>query len=347
MKWAKERFGKTKDGEEAFLYTIANRAGMQVRVSDFGATLVSVTVRDKTGRKVDVVQGYDNVQGYEEDTLFMGAVVGRCANRIGGASFVLNGQLYGLSKNDGDNCLHSGRDFYKGRIWNLEEMGEEEIRFSLFSPHMDQGFPGDVLIHVAYRLTEEGELQIIYEASPKEDTVINMTNHSYFNLDGHDAGSVLGQKVWIDADMYMRNDENSIPTGEILSVEGTPLDFRTAKSLGRDIESGHEALRLGAGYDIHYVVNGSGYREAASIESEKSGIKMRVFTDCPGMQLYTANFLAGERGKGGASYQRRSSVCFETQYAPDAVHHADFESPVCKKGETYCKKTGYRFSIIE
>lgn len=347
MGWEKAGFGRTKDGKEAFLYTITNSSEMQMQVSDFGATLVSVLVRDKAGRKIDVVQGYDNVQGYEEDTLFMGAIVGRCANRIGGACFELNGQVYGLSRNDGNNCLHSGRDFYKGRIWSVDKVGEEEIRFFLSSPHMDQGFPGDVDIYVAYKLTEDGEVQIIYEASPREDTVINMTNHSYFNLDGHGAGSVLEQKVWIDADKYMRNGEDSVPTGEILNVAGTPLDFRAAKPLGRDIESSHEALKIGAGYDVNYVINGSGYREAASIESEKSGIKMSVFTDYPGVQLYTANFLAGEKGKDGASYEKRSSVCFEAQYAPDAVHHENFESPVCKKGEMYCKKTGYRFSIVE
>ena len=181
MGWKKAGFGRTKDGKEAFLYTITNSSGMQMQVSDFGATLVSVIVRDKTGRKIDVVQGYEDVQGYEEDTVFMGAIVGRCANRIGGASFELNGQLYELSRNDGNNCLHSGRDFYKGRIWNVEKVGEEEVRFFLSSPHMDQGFPGDVDIYVTYKLTEDGEVQIIYEASPGEDTVINMTNHSYFN----------------------------------------------------------------------------------------------------------------------------------------------------------------------
>lgn len=345
MGWEKTEFGKTEKGEEASLYTFTNASGMQMKVTDFGAALVAVIVKDKEGRETDVVQGYDDVEGYERDTLFLGAAVGRCANRIRGASFELNGQTYELYKNDNGNCLHGGRDFYKGRIWKAEKIEGDSVTFSLFSPHMDQGFPGNVTIYTTYALTEENEVQITYEARPDADTVINMTNHSYFNLDGHDAGSVLGQEVWIDADMYTQNDAKSVPTGKILPVEGTPLDFRAPKSLGRDIGSSHEAIRFGSGYDVNYVVNGEGYREVARMRSEKSGIIMRVFTDCPGVQLYTANFLNGEAGKSGASYQRRSSACFETQYAPDAVHHDNFESVVCKKGETYCKRTGYRFSI--
>lgn len=343
MAYQKTDFGKTKSGEDTFLYSFTNASGMQVKVTDFGAILVSVIVKDKAGKELDVVQGYDSVTDYETDTLFQGAVIGRCTNRIKGAEFELNGETFKLCKNDNDNCLHSAPDFYGKRIWKTEKVEDNAITFSLFSPHMDQGYPGNVTIYVTYTLTEENEVQIEYKASPDRDTLLNMTNHSYFNLDGHDAGNVLEQKVWIDADAYTEADAESIPTGRLVPVEGTPLDFRVPKAIGQDIEADYEALRFGQGYDHNFAVNGEGYRKIASLESEKSGIRMSVYTDCPGMQLYTANFLAGEKGKGGAVYVRRSAACFESQFFPDAVHHENFEGPVCKAGETYCRKTGYRF----
>lgn len=346
MACQKTEFGKIKSGKETFLYTFTNSSGMQMKVTDFGAILVSVIVEDKEGKKLDVVQGYDSAADYEADTLFMGAVIGRCTNRIKGASFELNGKTYTLCKNDNDNCLHSAPDFYGKRIWEAEEVKENAITFSLLSPHMDQGYPGNVTIYVTYTLTDEGEVRIEYKAAPDMDTLLNMTNHSYFNLDGHDAGSVLEQKVWIDADAYTEADAESIPTGRLIPVEGTPMDFRTPKAIGRDIEADYEALKLGQGYDHNFAVNGEGYRKIASLESEKSGIRMSVYTDCPGMQLYTANFLTGEKGKNGAAYARRSAACFEAQFFPDAVHHENFEGPVCKAGETYCRRTGYRFEKV-
>lgn len=345
MSYQKTDFGRIKSGENTVLYTFQNASGMQMRVTDFGAILVSVIVKDKEGKELDVVQGYESAAEYEADTLFMGAVIGRCTNRIKGAVFELNGKTYELHKNDNGNCLHSGPDFYGKRIWKVEEVENNSITFSMFSPHMDQGYPGNVTIYVTYTLNDENEIQIEYKASPDMDTLLNMTNHSYFNLDGHDAGSVLRQKVWIDADVYTEADAESIPTGRLLPVKDTPMDFCTPKEIGRDIGADYEALKFGQGYDHNFVVNGEGYRKTASLESEESGIKMSVYTDCPGMQFYTANFLSGEKGKGGAVYERRSSACFEAQFFPDAVHHKNFEGPVCKAGETYCQRTGYRFEI--
>lgn len=346
MGYQKTEFGKTKNGEDASLYIFENSAGMKMKVSDYGALLVSVLVKDKEEKERDVVLGYDTVNGYEEDDgLFLGATVGRNANRIGGASFVIDGKEYELYKNDNGNNLHSGLDFFSKRMWNVESVEENAVTLSLFSPHMDQGYPGNVTVYVTYRLTEENEVQIEYKAAPDMDTVLNMTNHSYFNMDGQDSGNVLEQKVWINADAYTEADEESIPTGEIRSVEGTPMDFRVAKTIGQDIEADYQALRYGQGYDHNYALNGTGYRLVAGMESEKSGIKMLVYTDLPGIQLYTGNFLKGQIGKGGASYLKRSAACFETQYFPDAVHHENFEGPVCRKGETYYTKTTYRFEL--
>ncbi|MCF2679591.1 galactose mutarotase [Faecalicatena contorta] len=342
----KEVFGVTKKGEQAYLYTFTNASGMQMKVSDFGAVLVSVIVKDKEGKEKDVVLGYDDVTGYEEDTLFLGAIVGRSANRIGGAAFALNGTEYKLSVNDNDNNLHSGPDFYSKRMWNTEEVTDDAITLSLFSPHLDQGYPGNVKVYVTYTLKDENEVEIAYKASPDMDTILNMTNHSYFNMDGHDSGNVLDQKVWIDADAFTEMDRQLIPTGNITPVEGTPLDFRTEKAIGDEILTDCEAIRCGQGYDHNFVLCGEGFREVASLKSEKSGIKMHVYTDCPGMQLYTGNFMAGEKGKKGASYPYRSAACFESQFFPDAIHHENFVSPICRKGEIYSTKTSYRFEVV-
>lgn len=343
MSYQKTDFGKIKSGENASLYTFENDSGMQIKVTDLGATLVSIVVKNKEGRRIDVVQGYDSASEYEAGTVFMGAVIGRCTNRIGGAAFELNGKNYELCKNDNGNNLHSGPDLYTKRIWKVEKTEGNSITFSLFSPHMDQGYPGNVTIYVTYTLTEENEVEICYQATPNMDTLLNMTNHSYFNLDGHDAGEILGQKVWIDADAYTEADAESIPTGVLTQVEDTPMDFRTPKAIGQEIEADYEALKFGQGYDHNYVLNGEGFRKVASLESDRSGIQMIVYTDCPGLQLYTANFLDNESGKNGALYQKRSSACFETQFFPDAIHHENFEGPVCKAGETYFRRTRYRF----
>ena len=230
-----ETFGKTSAGWETTLYTLENKNGMQIAVSDYGATLVKVLVPDREGKLVDVVLGYDDAAGYEAGDKFFGAIVGRVANRIGGASFELNGRTFQLDKNDNGNNLHSGMDFFSKRMWRVEEYGKDHIVLSLHSPDGDQGYPGEVDIPVTYTLTGDNEVKIHYHAVPKEDTLLNMTNHSYFNLAGQSSGTILDQEVWIDADAYTEADAQSIPTGEITPVEGTPMDFREEKPVGRDI----------------------------------------------------------------------------------------------------------------
>ena len=335
-------FGVTSRGEKAKLYTLKNGKGMEVKVSDYGAVLVQLLVPDQDGQIQDVVLGYDNVKGYEEDGVFFGAAVGRVANRIGGGEFTLNGKTYCLTQNNGENTLHGGRDFYNKRLWKVVETDENHVKFMLRSPDGDQGFPGNVDISITYVLTEENEVRICYHAISDQDTLLNMTNHSYFNLSGHASGTVLDQKVMIDADAYTRADAASIPTGELIPVENTPMDFRNMKLIGQDIEEKYEALILGNGYDHNWVLNGNGMRKVAAMRSDKTGIGMEVYTDLPGMQFYTANFLNGEKGKNGAVYQMRHAACFETQYFPDAVHKMHFEGPVLKAGESYETTTVYK-----
>lgn len=339
-----ETFGSTSKKEEAVLYTLTNENGMSASITNYGAALVKLNVPDKEGKLRDVVLGYDDVTGYEKGGGSFGAPVGRNANRIGGAVITIQDKTYELEKNDNGNNLHSGTNYYNKRIWNVGEKTDSKIEFVLHSPDGDQGYPGTLDMHVTYELTEDNELRLIYDAVPDQDTIINMTNHSYFNLDGHDSGNVLKELVTLDADYFTRADAQSIPTGELVDVTGTPMDFRMPRALGEAIDADYEAVRLGKGYDHNWVLKNNGkFDKVAQAVSEKSGIVMEVWTDLPGMQMYTANFLDNEHGKNGAVYGIRDAVCFETQYFPDAVHHENFASPICKKGMPYYTVTSYKF----
>lgn len=341
-------FGTTEKGQKALLYTMKNDAGTSVSVSDYGAALVSLFVRGKDGNPVDVVLGYDDVTGYEKGGDSIGATVGRNANRIGGASIEINGVTYELDKNDNGNNLHSGYDYYNKRFWDVAENADDHVTFRLHSPDKDQGYPGALDMYVTYTLDEDSMLTIHYEAVPDKDTVINMTNHSYFNLNGHDSGTVLNHSVTLDAESFTPADRESIPTGEIRSVDGTPMDFRSGKTLGKEIDADYEPLRLGGGYDHNWVLKNEGrFDKVAEVMADRSGIRMEVYTDLPGVQMYTANFLNGEPGKEGALYGKRSAVCLETQYFPDAIHHDNFPGPVCRAGEKYDTRTAYRFVPCE
>ena len=367
-------FGTLSDGRHAGLYILKNSSGMEAALTDYGAAIVSLTLAGRDNVRRDVVLGHDDVAGYETGHGSIGAVVGRFANRIGNARFTLGRTTYELTANNGPNALHGGRDPYIRRLWQTkvsfgqinsheiakyakeslndhanaflqESIDGDRITFCLDSPDGDQGFPGDLHIEVTYTLTEDNELHIDYTALSNEDTPLNLTNHSYFNLNGHDSGSVLGQLVQISAERFTPNDEYSLPTGEIRDVEGSPMDFRKAKPLGRDIALHDEQLRVGNGYDHNFVLDGEGYREVASLFSEESGIHMSVLTDLPGVQLYTANGMSGEPGKDGAVYWPRCGVCFETQFWPDAVNKAAFPGGVLHAGELYTSRTTYKFSV--
>ena len=336
---------KTRNFGNATLYSFQNRNGMIMEVSDFGATLHALTVPDKNGNPCDVVLGYDSPEEYmgPSGTAF-GATIGRNSNRISGASFVLNENTYYLDKNNGKNNLHSGQDYYHYRIWNVKETTEKSITFHLLSPDGDQGYPGKLQMEVTYSLTDQNELRIEYYGIPEEDTIINMTNHSYFNLNGHASGNVLGQEVWLNSDAYLPTDEQLIPTGEIAMVEGTPMDFRKKRAIGERITDNYEALIYGEGYDHNWCLNNKGVcGKVAELSSKVSGITMEVYTDLPGVQIYTANSLDKEFGKEGAVYNKYQGICFETQYYPDAIHHENFPSPICKKGQEYKSMTIYKF----
>ena len=343
----KKEFGTTRNGETASCYILKNSKGMKAVVSDFGAALLKLYVPDKNGKSQDVVLGYETLEDYENGGDSVGATVGRVANRIGTGAFELNGKKYELTKNDnGENTLHGGTDFYNKRMWSVKEEDDTHVVFMLVSPDGDQGFPGEVKIEVSYTVTEENELKIHYYAIPDQDTLLNMTNHSYFNLAGHNSGPVMDQQVWLAADTYTPADAVSIPTGEILPVAGTPMDFTKMKPIGQDIEVDFEALILGHGYDHNWVLNHEAgvLGIAGKAKDPASGRVMEAYTDLPGMQFYTANFLKDERpGKGGAHYDRRHAFCFETQYYPDACHKPNFPSPILKAGDTYKTTTIYKF----
>ncbi|HIW21684.1 MAG TPA: galactose mutarotase [Candidatus Dorea intestinavium] len=340
------KFGTTSLGEEATLYTLENQNKMVVTLSDFGATLVQVLVPDKEGKIRDVVLGYEDVTGYEKGEAFFGATVGRVANRIAKGEFKLNGVNYHLTTNDNGNNLHSGLNYYNKRMWQVLRKSKEEITFELISPSGDQGYPGEATIRVSYHLSEENELKITYQAKANEDTLFNMTNHSYFNLEGHQSSDTLSQEVWLNAQAFTPIDKALIPTGEISLVKGTPLDFTQAKEVGKEIDADFEQLKLAGGFDHNYVLEGRGFRKVASLYSKVTGIKMEVSTDLPGLQFYSGNFIEEEVGKDQVTYQKRQGLCFETQYFPNAVNEQSFNSPILLVGEEYQSTTSFSFQIV-
>ena len=339
-------FGTMEDGREVSRYTLTNQNGVSASFLDLGAIWSTMLVPDRNGEMADVLLGHETVADCLISDGHLGEAVGRNANRIGGAAFTLNDKKYELTANDGPNNLHSGMDFYNIRIWETEEVTETSVRFKLHSPDGDQGYPGTADIYVTYSLDKDDKLDIFYEALSDKDTILNMTNHSYFNLDGHNSGSVLQHTLTLEADYFTPGDAQSIPTGEILPVENTPMDFREGRKIGERIEEEYEPLRFGNGYDHNWVLKNKGnFEKVAELMAEESGIVMETYTDRPGMQIYTANFVENEVGKEGVVYGKRSAVCLETQCYPDAVHHENFPSPVYRAGEKYTAHTAFRFLI--
>ena len=338
----KENFGILPTGETATLYTIAC-GGLTAAVTDYGATLVKLMVPDKNGKLEDVVLGFDDVNGYRTGNGgFLGATVGRNANRMKGAAFVLGNKTWSLTPNENGNNLHSGPDCWHLRMWKLISHTEDAVTLELFSPHGDQGFPGNATIHVTYRLDSTGGLHIVYDAVSDQDTLFNLTNHSYFNLAGQDkVEKAMDQILTIPGRWFNPDDAQNIPTGEQRSVEGTPFDFRSPKAIGRDIGEDYEPLHLQGGYDHNWEVF---CNPCAILQDAESGRTMSVYTDCPGVQFYAGNFL-NETGKGGIYYGKRSGVALETQFAPESVHHPEWPQPFVKAGEKYHSETVYRFTV--
>lgn len=351
MSILKKQFGRIKGGKVAHLYTLKNKNGMQIDVTDFGANIVRILVPDKKGIFQDVVLGYDNPAQYEVNSPGYGSFIGRHANRIGSAKFELNDKTFTLEKNDGNNNLHSGSKSYNKYMYDVEiyeEDDETQIEFSRFSEDMEQGFPGNLEVSVSYTLTNDNELVIEYYAMSDKDTIINFTNHSYFNLAGHNSGTILNHKIMIDADKFTPTDDELIPTGELRDVEGTPMDFRVSKSIGSDIEKDYVPLKQAGGYDHNYVLKTTREEanKVAELYEEHSGRLMEVFTDMPGLQLYTGNFIDGkEQGKDKYIYSKRDGVCFETQYFPNSCNISEFPSCILKADKEFDSVTIYKFSI--
>ena len=342
-------FGNLPSGEEAHIYHIENAAGAYIEVSQYGAILVKVCVPDKDGRLTDVVLGYDDLESYFVNGCFFGACIGRSGNRIADSRFMLDGAEIKLTPNEGKNNLHSGPNGFEKKLWNASAVeGKNAVTFSRISPDGENGYPGEFEVSVTYELTEENAVRIVYSGVSDKTTIANMTNHSYFNLNGEGSGTAMDQYLIIHAQEYTPVREDSIPLGENASVEGTPMDFRTAKQIGRDIEADFEQLKFTGGFDHNYVTDGynkASIREIASAWSEKSGIQMDVLTDCPCVQFYAANFVEDEHGKNGHVYNKREAFCLETQVEPNAVNVENFHSPVLEAGEKYYSETVYRFSV--
>lgn len=328
-----------------------NRLGMRAKWVSYGASLAELHVPDRDGRLADVVLGFDDEAGYASaDNQHFGATTGRFANRIAGGRFTLDGKTYQLALNNGPNHLHGGPDRGFGKVaWQGEPFegdGGAGVRFRLTSPDGEEGYPGTLQTTVTYTLTHGGAVKIEYEATTDRPTIVNLTNHSYFNLAGQGTATVLDHQVWIGAERYTPKDAHDIPTGELATVEGTPLDFRTPRALGERIaELG--TSKPSDGYDHNYVLNGPAgmMRLAAQALHPGTGRTMRVHTDQPGVQLYVGNMLRGQRGKGGATYPRRSALCLETQHFPDSPNHPQFPTTILRPGETYHHTCAYEFGV--
>ena len=343
----KRSWGKA-DGKEVDLFTLSNRKGMVVEITNFGATVVSIKVPDRNGKMADVALGFDSLSGYlpKEDP-YMGAIVGRVGNRIAKASFTLEGHEYHLFANDGNDTLHGGKVGFDKRVWTVKAAGPDHVSLEYHSPDGEEGFPGNLDAKVTYTLTADDSLRIDYEVKTDKPTIQNLTNHTYFNLAGEATGDVLKQMVTIVADKFTPTDNEMIPTGELRPVAGTPFDFRTPHAIGDRINGKDEQLVNGRGYDHNWVLSHPAGKMglAARAEDPTSGRVLEVFTDQPGIQFYTGNFLDGSlKGKGGKPYVYRGAFCLETQHFPDAPHHANFPSIELKPGQTFRSTTIFHFS---
>ena len=337
---------------ELQLFKLRNKQGMTAAITNFGGRIVSLWVPDKNGEMRDVVLGFDKLEDYLPENNFsdFGAVIGRYANRLNNGKITVDDRTYQLPQNDGANCLHGGPDGWQYRMFNVESVSDNRLVLSLVSEDGDSGFPGNVCARITYMLTDDNTLNIEYEAVTDSPTVINMTNHSYFNLNGDASTDILNHLLTIDADRYTPISETFIPTGELASVDGTPMDFRQAKTIGRDIAADFEQLHIGHGYDHNWVLNtqGDDSRPCARLESPVTGIVMEVFTTEPGMQVYTGNFLDSSIiGKDNIAYQQRSAVCLETQKFPDSPNqHWPESNAFLRPGETYKSRIKYSFPSL-
>jgi aldose 1-epimerase len=347
---ARAAFGTTPDGDAVETFTLRNQNGLEMRVISLGGIITHLRTPDRTGTMADIVLGFDALDGYLKDHPFFGAVIGRYGNRIANARFTIDGTAYPLAANNGPNHLHGGVKGFHTAVWNAEpaDTGEgPRLVLTRTSPDGEEGYPGNLTVKVTYTLTHRNELAIEYEATADKATHVNLTQHSYFNLAGHNAGDILGHELLIDADRYTPVDETLIPTGELAPVAGTPFDFRQSTAIGARInQAGDQQLAFGKGYDHNWVTNGSGFRRVARAFDPKSGRTLEVATTEPGLQFYSGNFLDGSiTGKDGAVYGHRTGFCLETQHFPDSPNKPSFPTTLLRPGETYRTRTVYAFGV--
>lgn len=347
MAVTKEIYG-VMNGENIHSFTIENRNGLKAQIIEKGATLDKLFIKDKSGKLLDVLVGHDTLEGHVERGDYQGVVVGQYANRIAGGRFTIDGVEYNVTKNEkGITCLHGGGE-YSSAKWNGEIISDNAVKFSYFSKDGNEGFPGNVTVSVTYTFNDENSLILDYTAVSDKKTVINLTNHAYFNLNGVNSGDVLNHVVKINAERYTPIDETSIPTGELLSVKNTPFDFTSEKTIGKDINADHIQLKNGNGYDHNFCIKDANGElvNAASASGDKSGIKMEVKTTLPGIQFYTGNFLDGTvLGKENKPMTHRSAFCFETQVFPDSPNHPLWPKCIYDAGEEYKSQTVFTFSV--
>ncbi|MBP8131499.1 MAG: galactose mutarotase [Candidatus Hydrogenedentes bacterium] len=347
-----ETLGMPPDGRAALLFTLTNARGMRARITNIGGAIVSIETPDRHGALADLVLGFDALDKYMTNKPHFGCIVGRFANRIAKGRFTLDGVMYQLAVNNGPNHLHGGLQGFSKKFWEaemVEEAGASGVRLRYVSPNGEESYPGTLACTVTYRLTDANELCIGYEAETDAPTNVNLTNHSYFNLAGHDAGEIRGHELTVNADCFTPVDATLIPTGELRPVAGTPLDFREPALIGARIDADDGQLRLGHGYDHNYVINGESgqLRFAARAVEYASGRVMEVHTTQPGMQLYTGNMLDGTHiGKGGRPCLRRTGFCLETQHFPDSPNQPGFPSVVLRPGERYAHTTVFKFGAL-
>ncbi len=339
-------FGHLATGEEVGLYTLTNQSGAFVEIIELGGAIRSIVVPDKNGRLTDVALGYDSVEDYEKQGKYVGALIGRHGNRLEDAKVRIKKRVYHLAKNDGRNNLHGGNQGFDKKLWRSEIDGEK-LRLYYTSPDMEEGFPGTLEVCVTYSFTDDNALVIDYKAKSDADTVCNLTNHCYFNLEGQGSGKIIWHSLKINASHFTVGNSECLPTGYVAKVEGTPLDFTSFKTIADRIYDKHEQLVFAGGYDHNYCPDGSGFREMAVLKALKSGIVMKVYSDLPGIQFYSGNSLDGKPpyGKGGVPIEKRTGLCLETQFYPNAMKYDNFEKPYLAAGEEYRHITVYSFGV--
>lgn len=347
----KKLFGRLNDGTEVYEFTLQNPGGMRVKIINYGAIVMSIEVPDRNGKLGDVILGYDDLDGYINDNSYQGAIVGRYGNRIAKGKFTLEDIEHQVTVNDGENHLHGGRKGFFKSIWNSEPIQSETdpaLKLTYLSPDGEEGYPGNVNIEVIYTITEENALKIEYTGTTDKITILNPTHHSYFNLTADPNKTILDNELMINADKTTEVGAGLIPTGKLVDVENTPMDFRTPTKIGARINADDAQLKLGFGYDHNWVLNNfdKQIRKAVELYDSSTGRLMEIFTDQPGMQFYSGNFLDGTiKGKKGISYQYRTGLCLEAQLFPDSPNKPDFPSATLKPGEKYSQTTIYKFSV--